>query len=300
MLVSEFIAAVRQQAKLPTNVADAAILRAGDMEIQARLLPAVRKVHADYLVRELTATSLNGRVAMPTRAVVATVRKVQLILSGASWSLPNFGPDEDVLASTTGTPSGFMFDGQDIVLLPRGSSGTVRVMYYVRPGRMIAETDTANTRVVTAGTFNTDGSASLTIGGTIATPTLLDVVSSGPAHAQCALDITNPASATIAVSATQAIGLMRVGDYVVAADRSPFVPLPEEMASALVHQASAILLRSNGYESEASAQRDLAEAAIAEATQMLVPRSEGNPKMLRGGLRSRIGLGRAIGFGWRR
>jgi len=294
MLVSEFIASVRQQAQLPANVADTAILRAGDLEVQARLLPAVRQVRTDYLVRELTASSTNGRVAMPSRAVAATVCLVQLVQGNSAVTLPNLDADADSMTSGgSGQPAGFRFDGQDIVLLPRGSSGSVRVMYYVRPGRMLVETDTANCRPCTSSsTFAADGSASLVLGGTIATPSLLDVVSSGPAHATCAIDITNPAASTVAVSAGAALGLMRVGDYVCAADRSPFVPLPEEMASALIHQVSAIMLQARGYKSEANQQRDLAGEAIALARDMLAPRSEGNPRVLRSGLRARMGLGR--------
>ncbi len=83
-----------------------------------------------------------------------------------------------------------------------------------------------------------------------------------------------------------------VGDYVTTPDASPFVPLPEELFSALVHRTAGVILRALAYDEEAGQQLQVAEDAINHAKAMLMPRNEGNPQRVTGGLRSSL-MGRS-------
>lgn len=289
MLASEFVAAVRRQGQITADITDAAILAAGDMEIQGRLVPLIRQVHAEYFVTETTAQSFQGRVALPRRSIAGTVRHVQLLYGGQTLSLPQAQLEEDYLASGNGTPSRWYFDGGNIVLLPRGTDGAVRFRYFLRPSKMVLETDTANVQRIS---FVSDAGTQfqLLLSGASA-PGLIDIVSDGSSHAPIALDVTSDEDSSQFVNKSEMLGPVQLNDWVVKAGFTPVVPLPEELFSALVHQTAAVFLRALGYDSEASSQVEWAEKALAQGQTLLAPRSEGNTLRRVGGIRAAIRAG---------
>lgn len=297
MLVSQYLTAVRRQGKVSPEITDADLLGLGDIEIASSLLPLVRSVRQEYFVREATVASVGGRCALPNRAIDGTVRHVQLLLNGAALPLAHVDVEDDRQGINSGVPVAWYFDGGSVVLLPRGSSGTVRFRYFARPGKLVSESDTTNVRTVVSGgtTLNSDGSATLGLSGTIPAGNV-DVISSGPAHEHLVIDLAGAGGSSLTVPVASALGPFRIGDYVVTADMSPVVPLPEEMSSILVHQVAAVYLRSQGYDSEAGSQAAIAQAAKGAAEALLKPRSEGNPRRLRGGIRGQLRASR--GWWW--
>ena len=294
MLVSEFIAAVTRQSQVTSDVTSASILLAGDMEIQGRMIPLLRMSRQEYFVSETQVDSYNGRVALPPRSILGAVRHVQLVVGGVSRRLPQVNLEDDYLGASGGTPGAWYFDGGSIVLLPRGTDGTVRLRYYIRPGRMIAESTTASVALISTATQSAGG-YSLTLANSSPSTGLIDVVSGSASHELNAINVATSASTTQVISSSALLSPITAGGYVVAAGYTPVVPVPEEMFSALVHQVAHVLLRSLGYDSEAAAQKQLANDAMADAKVLLAPRSEGNPKYLRGGIRAALG---ANWWGW--
>ena len=287
-LTTDFIAAVRRQGSIPSSFTSADVLALGDAEIQGRFIPLLESLRQNYFVREVTASpDARGRVALPARAIGAALRSVQLF-TGASWvSLPlrDLG-DSDFVSS--GAPSAYALDGGSIILLPTGTSGTLRIRYSARPGRMCLDTDTTLARVISAvgapGATTTALTSSFT--GALA---LCDVISAGPAHQQKAINTTFGGSQpNLTVPNVDCLEQPAAGDYVAAGDRSPFVPLPEELYAALVHSVAANILLSLAYLQEASAQQDKADRLTGEARLYLMPRNVGNPKTVRGGLMSAL------------
>jgi hypothetical protein len=297
VLVSQYLTAVRRQGKVSPEISDADLLGMADVEIASSLMPLVRSVRQEFFVRETTVASFGGRCALPNRAIDGTVRAVQLLLNGSALPLARVDVEDDWLGTNSGTPVAWYFDGGSVVLLPRGSSGTVRLRYFARPGKLVSESDTTNVRTVIAAgtTLNSDGSAVLGLSGAIPTGNV-DVVSSGPAHEHLLIDYPGAGGSSLTVPAANALGPFRIGDYVVTADMSPVVPLPEEMAAVLVHQVAAIYLRAQGYDVEANNQAAVASSAKGAAEALLKPRSEGNPRRLRGGIRGQLRAGR--GWWW--
>jgi hypothetical protein len=139
------------------------------------------------------------------------------------------------------------------------------------------------------------GGYNLTLSGAIVGPATLDVVSDGGAHNACAIDVTNSGTTSLTIASTSLLAPIAVGDQVSAASLTQLVPLPEELATALIHQTAAVLLRGMGYDSEAAAQFGVAEKAMASSELLLAPRSEGNTMRRVGGIRAAIGQDR-----WRR
>lgn len=278
-LTTAFVTAVRRQGSIPSSYASTDVLAVGDGEIQAVFIPLLERVRQNFLVREVTASpDSRGRVALPARAVGAGVRSVHLQV-GAGWvQLPQRALEEPD-APGSGQPFGYYLDAGSIALLPYGSSGALRIRYVSRPGAMVLDTDTAKCARITnvsSGTTNTALTVVLYTGSTG-----VDIISSGPAHQQKAIatTFTSPNVPTADLLETPI-----VGDYLVQADSSPFVPLPEELFAALVHRTAGVILRSYGYDEEAQMQLGLAGEVMRHAAAMLLPRNEGNPQRMRGGL----------------
>jgi hypothetical protein len=285
MLVSEFVAAVRRQGQIPADFTDAMILAAGDMEIQGRLVPLIRQSHNEYFVSEVQATSYNGRVALPPRSIAGTVRHVQLMTGGVTQRLPMVALEDDKLGQSGSLPTGWYFDGGAIILLPRGCDATVRLRYYLRPSKMAVETDATKFLVISTATQSSGGYNVVTVSNSSTLGALVDVVNIGAAHEFDAIDVASVAATTTPISSTLTLNQIIAGSYLCKAGYTPFVPLPEELFAALVHQVSMALLRALGYDAEASAQSQLAEKSLEEGRTLLAPRSEGNPKRIRGGTR---------------
>lgn len=288
MLTSEFVTEVRRQGSIPDTYSAADILLDGDREVRARFIPLLEELRQNYLVRTLeTQPDGRGRVPIPDRAVGAALRSVQVAVSGGWVPIPQRDLTDADFAYG-GTPCAYFIDGGSIALLPSGSSGQLRIRYASRPGKMVLDTDGANagridSLIVGASTYTITTSPVFTGGS------LVDVVSYGPAHQQKAIGTTR-AGLVLQISAFQEAPL--VGDWMCTFDTSPLVPLPEELSSALVHRTAAVILRSLAYAEEASQQAALAEEVIQAARPMLIPRNEGNPQPIRGGLRRALGLGR--------
>ena len=294
MLASELLEEIRDQGNLTPDSTDATLLRAADAEIRTRLLPLLRTVNEEYLVRHIDIAAVNGRVALPPRATGAAVRMVQVVSGGQlSAPLPRLDPALDTGSgvAAAGQPAGFYFDGGSIVLVPLSSTATIRVRYYARPGKLVLESDGTSCGVITAvsvGATTTTLTAAAFSGSFIG----IDVIASGPAHQHKAIDGINPMPNTSIFEAIIA------GDYVARADFSPFVALPEELGSTLALRAAARVLFGLGYRAEAKDTFELAETAQADAMAMLRPRSDGNPKRLSGGTLSAMAYP-GISDGWR-
>ena len=287
-LTTRFVSAVRRQGSVPSTYTSADILAIGDGEIQSVFVPLLEQMRQNFFVRELTATvDARGRVALPARAIGATLRNVQLVV-GTSWvNLPQRALEESG-GTGTGQPSAYYLDAGSIALLPSGSTGTLRIRYTCRPGAMVLDTDAALSKALTA--VGTPGATTtaLTAAFTGAL-TAIDILSSGPAHQVKAVGVVlSGTQPNLTCLNADLLEQPVVGDYVAIADTSPFVPLPEELFAALVHRTAGVLLRSLAYEEEASSQLTLSAEAIERSKAMLMPRNEGNPQRFSGGIRAAL------------
>lgn len=290
-LTSRFITAVRRQGSIPSSVVDADILEWGDGEIQDVFVPLLESVRSNYLIREATLNPVNSRAEIPARAVGAALRSVQYQIGNTWGSLPQRAMEE-VDFVTSGYPAAYFVDAGSIRLLPTGTSVPLRVRYAMRPGRMVLETDTTRTQAISS-VANVGGLVTLTLAGAFAGGSVIDVLSAGPAHQQKLINgaVTNQPESTY-------FELPAAGDYVAVPEWTPFVPLPEELYAALVHRTAGVILRAQGYDEEASMQLRLADEAIARSREMLTPRNEGNPPIIKGGMRKALLQGR-FGGRWR-
>lgn len=293
-LTTDFIAAVRRQGSIPSTYASTDILSIGDGEVQAVFVPLLEELRANYFVREVTTgVDARGRIPIPARAIGATLRSVQLVINGSWVSLPQRAM-EDPDYTGSGYPAAYYLDAGSICLLPTGSAGTLRIRYTARPGRMVLDTDLSSAAPIT---FSLQGTTTTAItSGLTGGPAYVDVVSGGPAHQAKAVFAPLSGGAIPNTSLAEEIATITGGylDYLTIPNVSPFVPLPEELYAALVHRTAGVILRSLAYLEESAAQLEIASEAIERSKGMLMPRNEGNPPRITGGIRAALG-GRILG-----
>lgn len=295
MLASDLLTRVREVAAVPDAVTSAELLRHADAEIQERLLPMLRQIQEEYLVRVLDSNSLNGRISLPSRAMGAGVRLVQLFLAPIYRTLPRMDPARDIGPTGSALPIGFYFDGGGVVLLPVGSQGTCRVRYYARPGRLVDET--AGATQITAVSV-VGSTVQLTLAGGAPTAGLHDIISIGPAHQQVAIDAFATNTNPTVIQQSALLEMPQVGDWFTnLPDTTPLVALPEELSASVVLLTGARYLQSRAYLEEASAMENKALSSLQKQLELLRPRSDGNPKRLSGGVLSQLGNART-GFSW--
>jgi len=303
VLTADFIAAVRRQAQATAQVSDADVLAWGDQEVRAHYLPMLRKMRAEYGVRRLLVTIANGRARIPDRAQVAGVRLVQWVTAGQLVPLTQLTPEEDYGRTGASTPLGWYFDAGDICVVPPNAQGQLLIRYYQQAPRMLLSSLVAQTSQITA---VTSGPVSTNITFNAGTTVAFgDVVSAAPDHRTVIPGLVNGTGGAVWLSSVYDIidrdvpveqgapsRTILEGDWVAPNQQTPFVPLPEELSSALTHRVSGVILRALGYLEESGAALELAREAEAEARVLLAPRSEGNPRFLMGSIAARLG-------GWR-
>lgn len=299
MLTTDLLTKVRLLGAVPDAVTDAELLSHADSEVRLNLLPMVRNLNTEYLVRVADVVTINGRAQLPNRAAGAGVRLVQLINGPTLTVLPLLDPAKDFgTVVSSGYPWGFYFDGGGIVCLPSGTNATLRIRYYARPGNLVVVVGSATVRritVVTPGVTTTTIQTDTPLaGGTY------DLISNGPAHQQVAIDatLTFISGVTMTVPTASLLEQPQVGDYISLPDTSPLVCLPEELSDVVVLNTAARYLRARGYLEEAQTAQSQAEKALAPAIDLLRPRSDGNLKRLSGGVLSQLQYGARRGFGW--
>ena len=309
-LTVDFAAAVRRQGSITAQSTDADILAAGDMEIQARFLPMLREAGAEFGLRRVTLPIVNGRPQqMPDRAQISGVRLVQYVVNGVVSVLPQMQPEDDLGAAIMGTqPIGWFFDAAGINIVPSTASGSIRMWYYQAPAKMILSSDTTQTSEILTYTETTSlctvtfNAATVLLNG--------DVVSARPSHhtvigalVNSAAGVANwiPSTYTLLDSDRPVpqddFLTLFAGDWVAPNNRTPFVPLPEELFAALVHRTAGVLLQAQGYIEESRAQLEISAEAEARAMRLLSPRADGNPLAWTAGISRSLGQSPGL---WRR
>ena len=301
MLTSEFITSVRRQGAIPSTMTDATIMSMGDEEIQGRFIPLLESLRQNYFVREITSTpDARGRVPIPPRAVGAALRNVQLNVNNVWVSLPQRAMEEYDSVST-GQPAAYYLDAGSICLLPNGTSGTLRIRYPARPGKMVLSSDPVMKGITAVVVGPTTTAITCAYSGAANGIGLgIDIIAGGPAHQQKAIGITLTGASPnwVAQNSDLLDGLVAAFDVLGLADQNIYVPLPEELFSALVHSVAANILLAKGYLEESSAQEQKAARCVAEAKLFLMPRNEGNPQVVSGGLRRALQGGQSRRGRW--
>lgn len=284
---TDFLNSVRQRGSIPTsansnNVNNTTnLLALATEELHIKLLPLIMSVRAEFYVtsKSYTITADQSEYLVPPRSSGMVLRDVQIIDGTNIRSLPEMPPEEAV-STATGTPRAYYFEHQNVVLYPTPSvtTGTLKLKYYIRPGRLAATSDCAQ---ITAINTSTNVVTVSTAPSTWVVGTSLDMVAANTPHQFRATESAITAISGSDITFASLPSGLAVGDWLSPADYSPIPQVPFEFQPVLAQMTVVKALEALGdREGGAAALKDLATIQ-ASALQLVTPRNHGEPKKVR-------------------
>ncbi len=249
-------------------------------------IPAfLKSIREEYLVAQLSVTVTAATVPIPVRACGVALRTIGWTLpDGTVRNLARVEPERrGDLPASGAEPVGFMFQGNNVILLPAVTSGTLVVSYQQRPGQLVLTTDCAEITGLEDGTtFDVDANPS-----TLAVGTLVDVVGGAPNFKLKAMDqtvVTND-SGHLELAANVPTD-WAVGDWVCPATETCVPQIPLECFDLLAQAAALEIAQATGstrLEAIRAGLKDLREQVLV----ILSPRADGSARPIIS--RSRLG-----------
>jgi len=255
-------------------------------------IPAFLKgIREEYLVAELEIEVTSPVVQAPTRAVGAAFRAVGWAADGNSYPRPLSRIEPERMsghALTAGEPSGYVFRGNTIILVPGVSSGTIVLAYQQRPGQLVLPSDCAEVTAILGSTVTVAAKPTA-----FDDDTVFDFVSAAPNFTATALDYNADGLEAVwtgndVVLTAAGAALLSVGDYLCAAGETPIPQIPIEVHDLLAQAGALKMAQAQGSSRLDAIAQGLADLR-AQLTVILSPRSDGSARPIIS--RSRIGAG---------
>ncbi len=294
-LTSDLLAGVKRRAQLPDAngaLSDADLLALGDLALRTVLTPHMRSVREEYgvFVDDQTITADQADYPVPWRAEVAGgLRDVRYMVdNGDEVSLPFLTiSDADFFVKSRNpwwhTPFGWTLRDTTIQLLPvpTTTTGTLRVYYYKRHGRLISTDNAGVIDSMGPGADEVTLASSIASFGADSGPVslTLDVVDPDP-H----FDIVCSKAATVdgtSVTFTSTIDSgIAVGDYVTQQDEAAVIRLPVELHPVLETATLMHVFESLGDMAAMQTAQSILAAQLRATRLLLEPRTDGEAKVV--------------------
>ncbi len=272
------MAGVKRRGFLPsgTGLSSSEILQYASDELGSYIPAFLKSIREEFIVASLRLAVTSGTVAAPARAVGAALRTIGwLQADGRVRPLNRIEPEN------AGEPVGYMFQGNNVLLLPAPTSGTLCLTYQQRPGQLVLPTECALvTEIsglgVTVEAAMSDWTDSM----------LFDVVSASPNFVALALDVTVADADESEIFFSAIPTGMAVGDYICLAGETCIPQIPTEVHDLLAQAAAVAIANSTGSERLPAIKAKFTE--LENSIRLLLsPRSDGSARPIVS--RSRIG-----------
>jgi hypothetical protein len=247
-------------------------------------IPAFLKgLREEFIVAELNITVTSAVVPLPPRACGAAFRTIGWLHSdGRVEQLTRIEPERRNDWSDSGDhPTGFMFQGNNAILIPAVSTGTLVVSYQERPGQLVLPTSCARV-------LRYDDNSTLTVSNLpsgITTDALCDIVSATPNFVMLGMDLEVAQSTNIGggewnVEFTDPLPTgINAGDYISLAGETCIPRLPME-AFDLLAQAAAFQVASNSGNERLPAYANALKMVREQVALVLSPRADGSSRII--------------------
>lgn len=281
----KLIDAIKRRASIPSTQAlftDQQFVDVANDEMEVTLVPALMAASEEFFVQyvdvEVPASAGPYTVEIPKQAVGMKLREIVWV-DPSTGSLRNLPRLELERVSANGiigdsSYSGFMIQGNKIILTPNTSGGTLRVYFFARPlnlcllqdaGR-VTSVDTVNNIIVLNNLPN-----DWIVGDSV------NVIGSSQPFA------TKVVSATITVLSSPSVTLdtvegISVGDYVSLEGYSPVPQLPVEAHKVLAQAAAVQCLQSMGDAQGMQVAAASLQKNLADMLNLIAPRVTGEVK----------------------
>lgn len=328
MYTEDFIEQVRNLAQVPDtdeDITDEFILTQGYLGLLERFTqPIIMLRNGTWLHSyEITTTSGVSRYRIPDRSIVQGLEKLECAMgqgdgnAGSSqWYLLNVQTNIQATnyegLTFRGRPAAFTYVGDTVEIFPTPTTNwNLRLWYYLRPSTLqtIAYSTASYLAFLESITAIGGGVYDLTLETTV-----LDSYGSLNVDLQFAAGNAEVAAVNVAstypgisnhryvtLTANEAAiienGIENGGVVILpAAQATPIIPLPAELCNALVSYVGAVVLAEKGDSEKAQVFSQKAELAIKNIVDIAIPRSKGQPNVVKTRttyLRRRIGR-----WGW--
>lgn len=292
-LASNLLADIKRRGQIPEtsegSYGTADILAFASDEIQGYLTTLLSSIREEWFVRSLDHTLGTNQVTfdIPPRSVGSSLRQVLLGSAPNNWIvLQRVEPKQSYNAYYGGSTSapgnsgfgpGYIFENTHIKLLSASYGGpTLRIMYFLRPNRLVLETSCG---LITAIDTNTNEVTVSSAPTTFTDGTSYDFIKAQPGFDTLAFDQVADITGNVLTFTDDVPSDLAVGDYVALAGESPIPQLPVELHQLLAQRVVVKIL-----ESAADPRMEIAkmmcEEQRKEALILITPRSIGDSRYL--------------------
>lgn len=291
--------ALKRRGMLPNTaetLADTDYYALANDEIQSYIVPLLMKAREEHLVytQDLTLTAGQEAYQIPYRAAGSKVRDVLVSNSTTSGftQLNRIEPERTGDFGATGSPSGYRFEGSNIIIMPSPTTGgTLRLKYVMMPNRLVtitaaAQIATVNTTAKTVTLVSTPA--------TFVTGTSFDIVRAKPGFDTLEMDNVATLSAGTWTFTDALDTTIVAGDYVCLAGESPIPQIPLSLHPLLAERVVMRSLEALG-DPKAQTARIAAQELEKMALTLLSPRSDGSARAVV----NRYGPGFRSSWRWR-
>jgi hypothetical protein len=294
---ASLVAAIRVRAAAPSSgnqaLTTAQILRLVDEELSAGIVPLIKREIEGYFQTSSSQSLVAAQSAyrIPTRSVGASVYQALYVdANGGETELVPLSRNQVVgwrsSTGATGTPTAFYLESGTINLVPTPdvSSGSLTLIYEVRPNRLV---DSAS--AVGVITVIDTGTRQVTVSSApaawVSGATSYDFIKAGSPFDSLGVDQSATKSSNTLTFTNALPSSLAVGDYVALAGESPVPQIPQDLHPLLQARAVIAVLKTLGEDDGAvqSAIAGMMEIQAA-ATPILSPRVSGTPKKIVGGI----------------
>lgn len=277
------IASTKRRAFLPagSGLTTSDILQILTEELRNYMTAFLKGIREEYIIAQLSVPVTSATVVMPSRAVGGALRTVQwLTTDNFRRQLSRVEPERaGYYLPINAEPAGYMLQGNNLILLPGVTSGTVVVSYQQRPGQLVL-TDAAG--LVTA--INT-GTGQVTVSQrptSFTNTAVYDFVSATPNFVATVLDYNLAGGAiswtgNVATISLAAAAILQVGDYLALAGETPIPQIPTE-AHDLLAQAGALKVAQASGSSRLEAIAEGLTNIRKDTTMIMSPRVDGSAR----------------------
>lgn len=278
----DLVSQVILKSMAPTNqitLSTQNILDLASDELLALLSPLIASYHSNYYETLVTlpTTAVASGLQIPYRALMSRVNDIILTdANGLEIQVPFVSYSENAarpnFINTPQSPVCYIRNDR-IFFNPTNIIGTVKVTFYMRPGRLVP--------LVNASQVVTVGAGSVTVNTPVpgvVTGTPFDVIDSKPISVNKLFDQT----ATVAGSTLTFSGAsnLSVGDYIITAGYSPVPQIPYEFFPILTQRTAARVLDTLGDREGASQLRGAATEFLSASLNILAPRAANHPRYI--------------------
>lgn len=284
---------IKQRCATPANqitYSDTDFLRLAYEELLSYIVPLFMKIREEYLIREkdYTITSSTTEVIIPDRALGGSLRDVLYVDSAGNTHSVALLDSEQRERIDNSYYQDFMvyLIWDKLKLVGTVAPGTLRVPYYIRPGKLVETSDVGKITNINTST----GELTLdSVPSDFTTSLSYDLISAQGTYPYHSIDLTASAvgASSITFTASDLPSDLAVNDYVVVAGESVLPQIPRELQPLLAMRTVMMVLDSNGD----YAARDKAEGEVNKMEERLLnivsPRVQGEPKKIVTGFEAR-------------